>query len=80
MYIQVKVIPRSVQTEFVERMDDDTLKIRLKAIPEKGRANEELIRFLSKSLSIQRSEISIISGHTDTRKLLKVPDTTKLPW
>ena len=79
MYIQVKVMPRSRSTEFVERMDDDTLKIRLKAVPEKGKANEELIRFLAKTLGIQKSDVVIVSGGTDTRKLLKIPDLS-LPW
>lgn len=79
MYIQIKVIPKSRETAFVEKMDDDTYKIRVKAAPEKGKANDELIRFLSKTLNIRKDEILIISGHTDTRKLLKIPDT-KLPW
>lgn len=72
-------MPRSRSTEFVERMDDDTLKIRLKAVPEKGKANEELIRFLAKTLGIQKSDVVIVSGGTDTRKLLKIPDLS-LPW
>jgi hypothetical protein len=79
MYIQIKVIPKSRETAFVEKMDDDTYKIRVKAAPEKGKANDELIRFLSKTLNIRKDEILIISGHSDTRKLLKIPDT-KLPW
>ena len=79
-YIQVKVAPRSARTEFVEKMDDETLKIRLKAVPEKGRANIELIRFLAKTLNVRKDEVLIISGQTDTRKLVKIPDTAKLPW
>ncbi len=80
MYLQIKVLPRSNKTEFVERMEDETLKIRLKALPEKGRANQELIQFLSKELKIQKNEIKIISGVTDQRKLVKIPDQTPIPW
>jgi uncharacterized protein (TIGR00251 family) len=80
MYIQLKVTPKSQRTEFIERMADDTIKIRLKAAPEKGRANEELIRFLAESLKIDKTEVLIISGQTSTRKLLRIPDNTKLPW
>lgn len=80
MYLQIKVLPRSNKTEFVERMEDnETLKIRLKAVPEKGLANKELIRFLAGTLNIPKDKILIISGATDTRKLLKIPDTI-LPW
>ena len=77
MYLQIKVIPKSQKTEFVERMEDDTLKIRLKATPERGKANEELIRFLAKSLSCATDEIRIISGQTATKKLVRVPDGAK---
>lgn len=80
MYLQIKVIPKSNKTEFVERMEDNTLKLRLKATPEKGHANKELIRFLAKSLHCQMEEIKIISGQTSTRKLLRVPDKITLPW
>lgn len=80
MYLQIKVIPKSPQTEFVERMADDTVKIRIKAAPERGKANAELLRFLAKACGVKKEEVKIISGHTDTRKLLKLPDNAKLPW
>lgn len=80
MYIQIKVIPKSNTTGFVEKMEDSTLKIRLKATPERGKANDELISFLGKQLGIDKGEIKIISGHTSTRKLLKVPDNISIPW
>lgn len=73
-YFRVKVIPKSPKTELVEIMADgeNTLKIRLKAVPEKGKANTELIRFLSKEMNIPKETISIISGKTDHLKLLKI--------
>ncbi len=80
MYIQIKVVPKSRETSFLEKMDDETYKIRLKSAPEKGRANEELLKFLSDELEIPKDSIKIISGHTDPRKLLKIPDDTKIPW
>lgn len=80
MYLQIKVIPQSQRTEFVERMADETIKIRLNATPEKGKANAALTRFLAKELNCQNSDILIVSGHTDRRKLVKVPDNCTLPW
>ncbi len=48
-YLRIKVIPRSPKNEIVETMKDDsgeeTIKIRIKAPPEKGKANTELIKF-----------------------------------
>lgn len=80
MVLPIKVIPRAKKTEFVERMADATLKIRLKAVPEKGRANEELISFLAGELHVTKEDIEIVSGFTDARKLVRIPDSVTLPW
>ncbi len=75
-YLRIKVIPNSSNNEIKEIMIDDsgeeTIKIKIKAAPEKGKANIELIKFLSKELDIKRSTISIISGKTDRIKLIKI--------
>ena len=75
-YLRIKVIPNSSNNKIKEIMTDDsgeeTIKIKIKAAPEKGKANTELIKFLSKELDIKRSNISIISGKTDRIKLIKI--------
>lgn len=49
----------------------DSLKVCLHAPPVDGKANEELIKFLSKTLDLSKSAISIISGETNRSKLIK---------
>ena len=71
-YLQVKVIPKSPKNEIVEILADNTVKIRIKAPPEKGRANAELLKFLSKELNLPLQNLSIISGKTEQRKLIKI--------
>ncbi len=75
-YLRIKVIPNSSNNEIKEIMIDDsgeeTIKIKIKAAPEKGKANTELIKFLSKELDIKKPTISIISGKTDRIKLIKI--------
>jgi hypothetical protein len=75
-YLRVKVIPKSPKTELKGVLEDSdgekTYKIAVKAPPEKGKANIELIKFLSKELSIPKETISIISGTTDRIKLIKI--------
>ena len=46
------------------------LKLRLVAPPVDGAANEALIAFLAKSLSLRKSDISIRSGETSRVKIL----------
>tara|TARA_B100000315_G_C14096960_1_gene371898 strand:+ start:261 stop:491 length:231 start_codon:yes stop_codon:yes gene_type:complete len=71
-YLRIKVVPKSAKSELVDTMDDGTLKIRIAAPPEKGKANKELIKFLSKHFNIPKETITIISGKTDPLKLIKI--------
>ncbi|MBR1904682.1 MAG: DUF167 domain-containing protein [Alphaproteobacteria bacterium] len=48
----------------------DYLKIAVNAVPEKGKANKELIKFLAKQLKLPTGNIEIISGATDHLKKL----------
>lgn len=71
-YLRIKALPKSNKTEISEILSDGTIKIRLKAAPEKGRANEELIKFLSQELQIAQSQISILAGKSEQTKLIKI--------
>lgn len=66
--VKIKVIPRAKKTEIIGTMDDGTLKIRIKAVPENWKANDELVGFLRE---ITGSDWEILSGATATRKLLR---------
>ncbi|MCB1559420.1 MAG: DUF167 domain-containing protein [Alphaproteobacteria bacterium] len=49
------------------------LKVSVTAVPEKGKANQSLIKLLSKHWKIPKSEIEIIKGETERHKILSVP-------
>ena len=72
MRVRVKVIPRSPKTEIVGTLEDGTLKVRVAAPPEKGKANEELCRFLAKHFGVARQTVEVVSGETATSKLVRV--------
>jgi hypothetical protein len=72
MTVRVKVIPRSPRTEFAGQMADGTLKIRLAAVPEKGRANDALCAFLAAHYGVPRSQVAVLSGHTAALKLVRI--------
>ncbi len=75
-YLRIKVIPNSPKSEIVDISKDEsgeeTIKIRIHAQPEKGKANEELIRFLSKDMKIPQINFKILSGKSDRIKLIKI--------
>jgi len=69
MVVSVRVIPRSSRDEICGLVGD-ALKVKLTAPPVEGAANEHLIRFLAKSLEINRSRIRIASGERSREKLV----------
>jgi len=72
VYFNVKVSPGAPKSQFKELMADGTLKIAIAGVPEKGKANLELIKFLSKEFEVSKKMVYIISGSTDRFKLIKI--------
>ncbi len=72
MKIKVKVKARS-KVERVEKVGDGLYKVWVKAVPEKGKANEAVIKALSSYLDVPKSSISIVSGRTSSDKILEIP-------
>lgn len=72
MILRVKVIPKSAKTEIVGTMPDGTVKIRVAAVPEKGKANAELIAFLAKHYGVNRGSVSILTGETSQVKQIRI--------
>jgi uncharacterized protein len=48
------------------------LKSRVSAAPEKGKANAALIALLAKTLDLPKSSVSLISGETSRKKILRI--------
>lgn len=69
--IKIKVIPNAGKSE-VAGVENGEIKIRLAAVPEKGEANDELIRFLAKVLSIGKSNVTLLRGHKSRHKQAKI--------
>lgn len=74
--LQCRISPKSKRNS-IRRLCDDALLISLKAPPVDGKANEELVKFLSKLFDLRRSEITIERGHTSKNKLIKLSGISK---
>lgn len=72
MVLSVKVTPKAAKTEFAGTLDDGTLKVRVAAPPEKGKANAELCAFLARHYGVPRQNVTILSGETSHRKQVRV--------
>ncbi len=71
MQKQVKVKPNSKTQKLVEETDG-SLTVHLKSPPVDGKANEELIKLLSKKFDLPKSSIRIKSGLSSRQKLIEI--------
>ena len=70
--LRVKAIPRSMENTIVGFLNEETLKVRVAAAPEKGKANKELVSFLAAEFKVPRENIEIISGTGELLKLIRI--------
>jgi uncharacterized protein YggU (UPF0235/DUF167 family) len=76
----VRLFVRLTPKSSVERIDgwdvDDKgrrfLKIRVRAAPIEGRANDALIAFLAKSLKLPKSRFTLVTGDTARLKQIEI--------
>lgn len=71
--LRIKAQPKSSKSEFCEIYGDDAIKIRIKAPALEGKANKELVAFLSKSFKISKSSIIFKSGQQSKIKVVQFP-------
>ena len=72
MEILVKVVPRASRSEVAGLMDDGALKVKVAAVPEKGKANVELCEVLARHYSVPIRDVEVITGLTSTRKRVRI--------
>lgn len=71
--VTVRVTPRASKS-MVVGWEEDVLRVRLKANPEKGQANEELIELLSEFFGLPKSKIQLVRGHKSRLKKILLID------
>ncbi len=69
------VQPRASKTEVVGR-HGDAIKIRVKAPPVDGAANEEIVRFLAKRFKVPRKSVELMSGSSSRHKQIAIDGVT----
>ena len=72
LVISVKVIPRSAVSEVAGKTENGVLRVKVHAVPEKGKANMEVCRVLSEYFGVPRSNVEIVSGHTSVQKRVRI--------
>ena len=69
--ISLRVYPNASRNEMMG-FTDGVLRVKISAPPIKGKANRELITFLSRLLGVSKGSVNIIKGHTTRNKVVAV--------
>lgn len=71
MQVHCLVKPRS-KTDQISVNADGTWKIRIREVPEDGKANEYLVNYLADVLGLAKSRIQIMTGFTSSHKRINI--------
>jgi len=69
--ISLRVYPSAGRNE-VGGFTEGVLRVKVSAPPIKGKANRELVTFLSRLLGVSKGSINIIKGHTTRNKVVAI--------
>lgn len=69
--LTVKAQPRA-KAPGVEELGTDRFRVRVRAAPDKGRANAEIIERLAAHLGVPPSRLTIVRGATSSQKLFRL--------
>lgn len=78
IHLYIKVTPKASKARLGEIQADASfqnqflLKVYVTAPPEDGKANKAVIELLSKKFHIAKSLFTLVSGHTDRIKVIKI--------
>lgn len=76
MLLYLRVTPNAAadRIEGTEQRDDGTavLRLRVTAVPDKGKANAAAVALLSKAIGVPKSAITLVAGETARLKTLRI--------
>ncbi len=76
LLLHLRVTPNAGadRMEGIEQRDDGTsvLRVRVSAVPDKGKANAAVIALLAKTLGIPKSSLALVSGETARLKTVRM--------
>ena len=76
IFIRVHVIPRSSRTEFAGESPNG-FRLKVKAPPVEGAANEECVKFLAKTFGVAKGAVRLKTGGKSRTKILEISGCTE---
>jgi uncharacterized protein YggU (UPF0235/DUF167 family) len=69
--LRLRVSPGAARTELAGR-HGDAWKVRVSVAPERGRANDAVVRLLAGRLGLPSASVSVVSGHAARDKVIEL--------
>ncbi len=73
--LPVRAKPGAKSDELVD-VHNGSLRVRITAAPEAGKANEAIVRLLAETLSLRKSQVALHSGASSRDKRFLITDVT----
>ena len=74
--ISIKVQPNAGKNQVIG-LTNDTWRIKIAAPPDKGKANKQLVEYLSEILEIKKDHVTVVQGYTSHNKLVCIDGLTR---
>ena len=75
MLIEINVRPQAKKNE-IKELNPGKWRVSLTTVPEKGKANHQLIKLLAKKFNVKKSQVLIIKGQLSSQKLVEIQKTS----
>ena len=69
--IELKVITRA-KRQGIEKISENSYRIKVSMAPEKGKANKRIIEMLAERFAVRKQDIRIVSGEAANRKIIEI--------
>jgi len=77
-FLAIYLQPRASRDEVVAPYGE-CLKVRIKATPVNGKANQALIRYFARLFDVAKRDVTLLAGDTGRRKKICIKNACKLP-
>ena len=72
LVLAIKAVPKASRDEVAGWLGDGSLKVKVTAAPEKGKANAAICRVVAEWLDVPASRVRVIRGESSARKQVEV--------
>lgn len=68
----LKVVPKASKDEIVGLLEDGSLKVKVTAPPDKGKANAAVCELLASGFGVAKRNVEILRGEASTNKQVRI--------